>query len=322
MISLLHHKAWIDVSKGIGICLVVIGHCIFPCHQIIDIFHMPLFFFLAGLTFRHKPLCEFLVSKTNRIIIPYLFWLGISTLVALIPHPYGGPFNGPLWFLPTILFALIIMQIMTSLDHRLCFISNLAIIMYLLFSIEKAADPLSVWISRALTSYIYMYIGYIFKQYFNINQNRRSLVRISIISAILFLALFGYIAIFNGLNGTFYHLTIYAHNGFAVFICSLLGISTTLYLSKLIVHNRVLCWLGRNSLVIMCVHFPMCQLMNVFLSHLDIYQNIFIRIILMVAEWCVALGCASFICILCKKYIPRVTGYASAINVQNDRCLH
>lgn len=42
----------IDISKGIGIILVVVGHCtIIPCeivYQIISSFHMPLFFIWGG----------------------------------------------------------------------------------------------------------------------------------------------------------------------------------------------------------------------------------------------------------------------------------
>lgn len=41
---------YIDLSKGVGIILVIIGHGILKGVGI-DIFHMPLFFFLAGLTF-------------------------------------------------------------------------------------------------------------------------------------------------------------------------------------------------------------------------------------------------------------------------------
>lgn len=39
---------WLDVAKGIGIILVVIGHAMFPKHLIIDGFHMTLFFILSG----------------------------------------------------------------------------------------------------------------------------------------------------------------------------------------------------------------------------------------------------------------------------------
>lgn len=44
------HYDYIDLAKGFGILLVILGHGMFPCHFVIDSFHMPLFFILSGLT--------------------------------------------------------------------------------------------------------------------------------------------------------------------------------------------------------------------------------------------------------------------------------
>ncbi|MCD4694754.1 MAG: acyltransferase family protein, partial [Bacteroidales bacterium] len=47
---------WIDIAKGIGILLVVYGHCQPPplIEKFVYAFHMPLFFFISGFLFRHK----------------------------------------------------------------------------------------------------------------------------------------------------------------------------------------------------------------------------------------------------------------------------
>ena len=54
---------YIDIAKGIGMILVVIGHCIndktFPGTWIYS-FHMPLFFVLSGLCFSDKKYPTFL----------------------------------------------------------------------------------------------------------------------------------------------------------------------------------------------------------------------------------------------------------------------
>lgn len=109
---------WIDIAKGIGILLVIVGHCICPIHSIIDIFHMPLFFMISGITFKKQPDIIFLIGKINRIIVPYCFWMIISSFLSLIPHPYTGPFNGPLWFLQSIFVSLIIMHITLKLHEK------------------------------------------------------------------------------------------------------------------------------------------------------------------------------------------------------------
>ncbi len=82
--------AWADYAKGIGIILVVVGHTLrgfegTPIHvpgwQAVDAwiyaFHMPLFFFLAGLFLEPStkaPLGAFVSGKMRRILWPYLVW--------------------------------------------------------------------------------------------------------------------------------------------------------------------------------------------------------------------------------------------------------
>ena len=46
----------IDILKGIGMVLVIIGHtgCIWPFYPAINAFHMPMFFIVSGLFFSTK----------------------------------------------------------------------------------------------------------------------------------------------------------------------------------------------------------------------------------------------------------------------------
>ena len=56
---------WIDVAKGIGIILVVLGHSMFPKHILISGFHMPLFFILAGITFSENKFYNIYIQKDS-----------------------------------------------------------------------------------------------------------------------------------------------------------------------------------------------------------------------------------------------------------------
>lgn len=50
-------ETYIDIAKGIGIILVVIGHLHGINHIIHDffyLFHMPLFFIISGYLYNHK----------------------------------------------------------------------------------------------------------------------------------------------------------------------------------------------------------------------------------------------------------------------------
>lgn len=90
--SNLSRIAWLDYAKGIGIVLVVVGHVIrglvnadlMPSPSIytnldawIYSFHMPLFFFLSGLLLYkslRKDFKNILISKSKRILYPYIVW--------------------------------------------------------------------------------------------------------------------------------------------------------------------------------------------------------------------------------------------------------
>jgi fucose 4-O-acetylase-like acetyltransferase len=126
--------AWVDYAKGVGIVLVVVGHTLrglqkTPVHvpgwefadAWIYAFHMPLFFFLAGLFVEHScrgSLGQFIDGKARRILWPYFVWtilqeafrhlvgsspLGVAELWTIIFRPVMQ-----FWFL-YVLFLLLVL---------------------------------------------------------------------------------------------------------------------------------------------------------------------------------------------------------------------
>src|SRR5512133_2369883 len=86
----------IDIARGIGILLVVLGHTlaeanyhvqnptVFFLGRLIYSFHMPLFFFLSGLFF--KPEIRFpdlLKRRFDSVLKPYLFTLFLIYFVSI-----------------------------------------------------------------------------------------------------------------------------------------------------------------------------------------------------------------------------------------------
>ena len=65
---------WIDMAKGYGIILVLIGHVDMPyMTDTLYAFHIPLFFFLSGYCFNIKSDFNFFIrSKIKRLLIPYV----------------------------------------------------------------------------------------------------------------------------------------------------------------------------------------------------------------------------------------------------------
>lgn len=99
---------WIDIAKGIAIILVIVGHTVpnpSPLRHAIFSFHMPVFFFLAGCTFRPKPWRELLSGSVPRLLVPYLIlalaWQVPTFLMSGAPLTGGTLVAG----LETIVFA-------------------------------------------------------------------------------------------------------------------------------------------------------------------------------------------------------------------------
>lgn len=131
----------ITIAKGIGIVLVVVGHCIpdiFRIKQFIYLFHMPLFFFLSGYCYRvasERDWIGYCIRKIKSLYVPFV----LCNCFALLFHqsfcriglyPQEELFQSakqfmiyfakillcikmedivaPLWFLPILMFVCII----------------------------------------------------------------------------------------------------------------------------------------------------------------------------------------------------------------------
>lgn len=125
--------ATIDVAKGMGILLVVLGHNIAIAdtglQRVLGSFRMPLFLFMAGL-FLAPGIVPYLATRVRSLLQPFfvvglgiatLFWLksalladhGAAVLGSIAASKAAGPLyavgttldNIPLWFLPALFMA-------------------------------------------------------------------------------------------------------------------------------------------------------------------------------------------------------------------------
>lgn len=82
---------YLDIAKGIGILLVIIGHIPHigePVRQYIVSFHMPLFFIISGILIFHTWKAEentaaFVRRKARSLLLPYAFFSVIYLLIEL-----------------------------------------------------------------------------------------------------------------------------------------------------------------------------------------------------------------------------------------------
>ena len=141
----------IDIAKGLGILLVVLGHNWIVAHEhgelfrVIFSFHMPLFFVLSGVVLKeHGRLDQFILTRADAILKPYIIVLlcwgllrigfsGVSWSAYLSGLIYATGFTiewVPLWYLPhlfiSLLCAFVVLRVAGGLHRsilvRVCFL--------------------------------------------------------------------------------------------------------------------------------------------------------------------------------------------------------
>lgn len=181
---------WIDAAKGLAILAVILGHSYLygnPIHAISYSFNVPLFFILAGYTFRPKPFKQNLATSAKRLLLPYvglcLFLIIVDTLRSpdksstLASHllatffASGGvieqgniPMLGLSWFLMALFVARIAFNaIVGACEKRSVNPILLGIIFLALASaavFEYKFLPLPLAFDQAMIATFFMYLGY------------------------------------------------------------------------------------------------------------------------------------------------------------------
>lgn len=255
---------YIDIAKGIGIILVVVGHLTdSEIQSFIYLFHMPLFFYLSGLLFHNSDF--YIRKKTKQFVIPFIVFSIITFPIKYIERSIlqGAMYlnisylslqfyNIPLWFCISLYTISCIYYLLVKYCRNtsiLLVILTLICLGGLALSYSKVFLPL--YLSQSLLAFPFYVIGHISS---NI-KNRKVLFIISII----ILTYAQIIHINTNISGL-----IVNHNPMLYLIPALSGIYVVLYMSK-IIEKYILCnndnedilsFLGRNSLYIFALHWP------------------------------------------------------------------
>ena len=284
------HIQWSDNAKGIGIILVVLGHGMFPVHSLIDSFHMPLFFILAGLfvnTDKYE-IKDYVSKRFVRVLIPYFLF---TLTVGLYALPMGWHevvhHVSALWFLYTIFFAsslyYVIRKYLTVEWCNLLFASMLVVMPF----ISIILDGTGIWIiiERILYAVIFIHVGYIYNRFMTQLTHVGYVFWISIL-VFLFcnvLILNKYVSLdISYYSGTLFKLPVY------VFLpVALSGSYLTMYISRKIVSSNILQYIGRNSLAIYALHIPLIWKLNNLISSLPHYNQITYKLLYALLEYCI-----------------------------------
>jgi len=261
-------KDELDWMKGLGILSVMVAHYFAEStYNIINAFHMPLFFFVAGYLYKPKPWNVSFKKDFSRLIVPYL-WVNFAYLLvyALVCYRQSNyemvverleaifyssatkkqpslylshvPASGPLWFLTSMYWCKNVYNLFqTKWQYLICFVLGV-IATYLHYYLICA--PLGFL--TGCSAMMFYAMGARAK-------NTRLFETPN-----LYVALAGIIFWFVSFH--FYPLASCSCT-YPNLIVNLLGAFGAIYLLYHLARRfpfKPLEWLGRNSLTILCVH--------------------------------------------------------------------
>lgn len=204
---------YIDIYRGIGILLMIMGHVTFGAYfdKFIHAFHVPIFFFISGFLFKKRTISvyEYIRRRLQTLIIPYFFFGVIHFVSAILTHceiriiwisnllwenTVGMPVPGALWFLSAMFCADIIYYLMHKKIEsiRLLSISSLIIMIFGILAIKIFPYKLPFAIDAGFVGIGIFHIGYLFQIYANqkwisyiMNMHRWKIMLVVIVDAII-----------------------------------------------------------------------------------------------------------------------------------------
>ena len=283
---------YIDIAKGIGIISVVWAHTLFYGSYQISIFHMPLFFFLSGLTFNTEKSVENITkSRFIRLYLPFLVCsiiyvpfnnyfvkLGasdkniissLSDYLVMIIKPFlfiqNTDMFASIWFLSCLFFSSVIVSLIyktyTNLSENILSQIILAIVFWSVGHISNCLGLLDSGINYGYN------FGVIFQSVAIIILGIACKNRISFLK--WYIAVIGalYIIVAKILGcGSDYRAGLY-FNLYLYPLGVIGGIYLVIYLAKCI-EKTILCNLfikiGKSSLWILPIHFFIIKILNVY----------------------------------------------------------
>lgn len=251
---------WLDICKGIGIILVILGHVYSDAHPVkiwIYSFHMPLFFFVSGYLkgqFKKKTTFK---EKIIALIIPYVELLVVQiAFYFFIERRFHTFTMGPIWFLLALFGVEILNENMLIKERKWLICASVAIfaaIHYLSESvISTFQESLSVWVSILCCGSIFYLLGGIVQslqgtKFLGVVKNGYCRLIGGVILAVLSTLLAKVNGNVNMYFGKYSNIFIY-------YLAAISGIMLVIAVGKWLNSNSFLEYMGQNTLLIMGTH--------------------------------------------------------------------
>jgi len=293
-------KEFIDIAKGIGIILVILGHLNISgqySRNIIYAFHMPFFFVLSG-AFSHTNIGfkQYFVKIFKRLYIPFVVFLVIDTFIGLLIAILKGTnifsvllngiysligfkfntYNLPLWFL----FVLFIIQMAYFWVNKSKILKIIVVVLGCLIvmtskNIEYIKGCLYIIAIPCFSFYI---LGDTLKKYIiSISEKVNEYTCKYLVISSLFLGILAFCSIKNGIV----EMIKYSYGNWGLFFINALAgtyllLVISAFLTRFKVISKSLSFLGRNSIVILVTHYYICRIiLPKVMADLGLYQYLY-----------------------------------------------
>jgi fucose 4-O-acetylase-like acetyltransferase len=272
-------ETWLDIVKGIGIILVVLGHTQtdLSFRYMLYWFHMPLFFAISGYLFRPvadwQSFGSFVKKRALQLLLPYAAALVLLTIIQCLVNRslfidwrsvgLGGKFlygdGVALWFLTCmfmtqVLFA-VVMLLFRGWPWRVLAIAGLFILAHVEAILWPSASlPIPWSLDTSLIAVGYFGFGYVARPLLSFNFRHASLVALAAIIAAALLIIGGRLEIIDyylEMMHLAYRQPIYDLIIPPTFIVAMCGIG---HLFARVRGAGVLATIGMATLPIMCLH--------------------------------------------------------------------
>lgn len=281
----------IDIAKGIGILLVIIGHSglVFGegLFKLIYGFHMPLFFLISGYLFhfekwKEKGFSSFLKNKFCCYILPYFELVFINFVIEMLRHAHTMGINrelvktgckyiyysilsyastskmpncSPLWYLTAIFIAYIYLYALLSLRKK----SYMQIAFFVLmfgggWTFTYVNTQLPWHFDSALIGCIFMGIGYTIRE--------KQLLEKLEPTALALMAICGFLYIYH--NDQVSLISTQLGNLYLFYPGAILVSTSLLAVCIKYLHSSFLAFLGKNTILIMGFNYAFMDLYKFF----------------------------------------------------------
>ncbi len=267
-------KGWIDQARGLSIFMVVYGHNFPSVEPYIYSFHVPLFFFIAGMFHPSKVNLSVIKRRTKMILVPYFFWastlflfwfflgrkFGKSSDLELsatdnflgIFYAQGGQqfmdWGIPLWFLPCIFMVFLLFSLIRKIPNRIVSNAALFLVIAVGFIWPRLTGINLPWsMDVAMVALSFYFFGNILKTAIFSIKKPQLYIALLVLFAVHFTAFY-----FNTLKVDMYR-ALYGEEAL-FFISGLAGAMFYVLLFKAIPLFKFLEYIGKHTIVILATH--------------------------------------------------------------------